>query len=259
MNWDPAFNNVVHSKYTTLDCAMFLCVLTTLLMRIIAYLTITFNCRLLLPICLEKARSRFLIMHANRHCLLTQTGPLNFELTFENVKSQHLNCNEDDSDDNLTREDRIALSSLIGGKVKVTASDRLGTKKSEELFIVDFVEDTLTLTCPTPSDFTKQDVFQEIGPSMDSVIYRAENLRVEAHFHVSKLDFKIAETGVIDAMTACGLKWFGNEGEAFQSLPSRFLQNTTSHNPLTNYYQEQPTKSARTTRKTRPLVITFTF
>jgi hypothetical protein len=152
--------------------------------------------RLLIPIALEKARVQFLLSYASRNVLLTRIGNTN---NFKAVVPGE-----------LTVDDITALSATVGCSVNFFPMNKEGRILKENLFVRQFEGNTLSLTYPSRSGFTKDDECLD-GPKKNSPLYDAKGFSTKANFVVPVMEFKLLETGVIDAMTACGHVWFEDE------------------------------------------------
>jgi hypothetical protein len=162
------------------------------------------NCRLLLPIALEKARMTFLLDYSNRNVELSRVGNTNkFKAIFPLE---------------LSKEDIIAITATVGCSVMFRETDSNGKKWVETLFVTKFHDNTLNLTYPSRSGFTKEDDNND-GPHQSSFLYSASNFVSRAHFKVPVMEFKLLETGVIDAMTSCGHLWFEDEAKPNSGKP----------------------------------------
>jgi hypothetical protein len=146
----------------------------------------------------------FLLDHATRNVLLSRIGNTNrFTAVFPNELSQ---------------DDIVAVTATVGCSVMFYETDKHGKKWAEKLFVTKFHGNTLILTYPTMSGFTKSDETKE-GPDQGSFLYSASNFVSRAHFKIPALEFKLLETGVIDAMTSCGHLWFEDEAEPNSGKP----------------------------------------
>jgi hypothetical protein len=152
--------------------------------------------RLLLPIALEKARMTFLLEYASRHMFFTRIGKTS---KFTAVVPGELSI-----------DDITALSAAVGCSVQLLPRNVRGKTVEELLFVTCFEGNVMSLTYPSRSGFTKEEECQD-GPQRDSPLHGANNLYLRANFMVPVMEFKLLETGVIDAMTSCGHQWFEDE------------------------------------------------
>jgi hypothetical protein len=152
--------------------------------------------RLLVPIALEKARMTFLLEYASRHMFVTRIGNTS---KFKAVVPGELSV-----------DDITALTATVGCSVQLTPRNVRGKTTDELLFVTRFEGNVMSLTYPSRSGFTKEDERLD-GPQEDSPLHGANNLFLRANFLVPVMEFKLLETGVIDAMTACGHYWFEDE------------------------------------------------
>jgi hypothetical protein len=152
--------------------------------------------RLLLPIALEKARMTFLLKYASRHMFVTRIGNTS---KFTAVVPGELSL-----------DDITALSAAVGCSVLFLPRNVKGKTVEELLFVTGFEGNVMSLTYPSRSGFTKEEECLD-GPQPDSPLHDANNLYMRANFLVPVMEFKLLETGVIDAITTCGHYWFEEE------------------------------------------------
>jgi hypothetical protein len=164
-------------------------------MLLLTYIQFTIR-RLLLPIALEKARMTFLLQYASRHVFVTRIG--NTSKFVAVVPGE------------LSLDDITALSAAVGCSVMFLPRNVKGKIVEELLFVTRFEGNVMSLTYPSRSGFTKEEECLD-GPQRDSPLHDAKNLFMRANFIVPVMEFKLLETGVIDAITTCGHYWFEEE------------------------------------------------
>jgi hypothetical protein len=222
--------------------------------------------RLLLPVCLEKARMTFLLAHAGCDVIVNEIGPNKYSATvLGRVDPKDRNRSMP-----LVDHDYTALLAAVGGLVTLSSRDRYGEKKPVDLFVNDLKDDILYLTYIQRSDFTKEAKSVHVGLPNNCVIKDAINLHMRAKFKLSEFEFKVQETGIIDAMTGCGVDWFGNYNETNLTVPAKGaypvddLDEKHSQSSLKSRIVDSgrpnntvPRKTGNQLRRVRPLVTTF--
>jgi hypothetical protein len=191
---------------------------------------------LLLPVCLEKARLHFLLEKAKRYVYVTQTGPVTFvaKVTSRDAESK----NQDRLGVVLHMNDVTALTAAVGGVVSLGSYDGRGAWQQQECYVRALKDDTMHLSLVDRSGFTKKEKKPK-GLHPNSCLRGAKNLEMYATFKLAEMEFKLQETGIIDSLTACGWKWFGNHAdqtrieESAFSIPMKHLK-TRRVRPLVN-------------------------
>lgn len=166
---------------------------------------------------------------------VTQTGPVNF---VAKVSSREANAsNQDRVGIGLHMNDVTALTAAVGGVVWLGSYDGRGAWQQEECYVRALKDDTMHLTLVDRSGFTKKEK-KPTGLHPNSLLRGAKNREMFATFQLAEMEFKLQETAIIDSITACGWKYFGNETDlaSMKSVfasPSKHLKTRRVH-PLVN-------------------------
>jgi hypothetical protein len=139
----------------------------------------------------------------------------------------------------LHMDDVTALTAAVGGVVELGAYDSRGKWQEDELFVRSLKDDVLHLTLVDRSDFTNRKNSTSLRPS--SLLGGAHEREMLATFRLAVMEFKLQETAIIDTITACGWKYFGNSLDLTRKESSFFTSCSKQLKP----------------RRVRPLVIVF--
>jgi hypothetical protein len=150
---------------------------------------------------------------------VTQTGPVTFVAKVASCEAAA--SNQDRVGVGLHMNDVTALTAAVGGVVSLGSYDGRGAWQQQDCYVRALKDDTMHLSLVDRSGFTKKEK-KPTGLHPNSCLRGAKNLEMYATFKLAEMEFKLQETGIIDSLTACGWKWFGNDADKTRNEKSAF-------------------------------------
>jgi len=200
----------------------------------------------------------YLLSYASREVLLTHNGGSSYTARIRNAGGSPKSADGDDDNMNsITNEDFTALTAAVGGKVQFTGRNRWGEYETVDMFVRSLSEDILDLVLLDRADFTKE---RRINPAVtqNCFVFGVKDFGIFARFLLSEMEFKLQETGIIDGMSGCGSRWFGNTGETFLEVgaaaipPPEDEEGTGEPSQDEESHHECPKKKIRNENVVRP-------